>query len=152
MGRPITEAIKQAKFRNEAHKLAVNLVFTVNWLSGLHQHIFKKHGITAQQFNVLRILRGQYPNPATLHLIKDRMLDKMSDASRIVERMRKVGLVERLTCKQDRRAVDIRITPKGLDMLAEIDRETPLMDEAFVNLSEEEARQLNSLLDKLRID
>jgi DNA-binding MarR family transcriptional regulator len=111
---------------------------------------FEKHNITQQQFNVMRILRGQYPKPATVNLIKERMLDKMSDASRIVDRLMQKQLVTRCTNNKDRRAVDIRISEQGLEILAKIDKEYKTRDLLHKNLSDEDAGQLSALLDKLR--
>ena len=146
----LEEEITQTKFRCEAHKLGVNLVFTYNWLDAFHSRFFKKYGITMQQFNILRILRGQHPGPATIKLLKERMLDKMSDASRIVEKLRVKGLVERNICPNDRRHCDVVISEKGLELLADIDKENATIDSVFSNLSEDEKRSLNGLLDKLR--
>ena len=84
----LEKEINQKKFRNETHKLGVNIIYTFNWLNNIQSEFFKSSGITSQQFNVLRILRGQNPNPASVKLIRERMLDKMSDASRIVEKLR----------------------------------------------------------------
>jgi|SRR6185369_8094401 len=146
----LEDEIVQKKFRNETHKLGVNLVYTFNWLDAFSQKHFKQYGITGQQFNVLRILRGQHPNPATIKLLKERMLDKMSDASRIVEKLRVKGLVERHICASDRRNCDVFISAKGLKLLAEIDEQEKVMDEFFSKLSATEKKQLNDLLDKLR--
>jgi DNA-binding MarR family transcriptional regulator len=146
----LEDEIAQKKFRNEKHKVAVNIIYTFSWLTGFHQEFLKPHGITEQQYNILRILRGQHPNPATIKLIRERMLDKMSDASRLVEKLRVKGLAERVTSKKDRRQVDVSITKKGLDLLARIDQEDGKMDEFMANLNDDEARTLNDLLDKLR--
>lgn len=146
----LEKEINQKKFRNEAHKLGVNLIYTFNWLNHIQSDFFKSSGITSQQFNVLRILRGQNPNPASVKLIRERMLDKMSDASRIVEKLRLKSLVERVTSETDRRECEVYITQKGLDLLAEIDKENDKHDKVFSNLSNDEINQLNILLDKLR--
>lgn len=146
----LEEEIKQKKFRNEFHKLAVNIIYTYGWLFNKHETIFKKHGITSAQFNVLRILRGQFPNPATINLLKERMLDKMSDASRLVERLLQKGLVNRKICPEDRRRVEVVITEKGLDLLKEIDLHNEEADQIFMKLNNEEAKLLNDLLDKMR--
>ncbi len=146
----LEKEIAQKHFRNEYHKAAVNMVYTFGWVINLQAEIFKPFGITLQQFNILRILRGQLPNPATIKLIKERMLDKMSDASRIVEKLRIKGLVERNICSHDRRNVDVCITQKGLDLLAEIDKFDEEADKKLSTLNEEEIKQLNDLLDKLR--
>lgn len=141
--------IKQSKFRNEYHKLAVNIFYTHNWLLSKQTELFKKFDITGSQFNILRILRGQYPHPATVNLLRERMVDKMSDASRLVERLREKGLVKRDYAK-DRRRVDVLITQEGLNLLAEIDKLNDEYDSWFSQLNEIEAKKLNEYLDKLR--
>ncbi len=146
----LEEEISQKQFRNEYHKAAVNVVYTFNWLNNQNIGFFKPLGITPQQFNILRILRGQHPKPATIKLIKERMLDKMSDASRIVEKLRVKGLVERNICSHDRRNVDVCITQKGLDLLSQIDSLDHEIDGRLSALNPEEIKQLNDLLDKLR--
>ncbi len=146
----IEEEIHQLKFRNEYHKLAVNIIYTHGWLMGQETKLFGKNGITANQFNILRILRGQHPNPATINLLKERMLDKMSDASRLVERLRVKGLVKREYSKTDRRSVDVTITDKGMKLLSELDKLDEALDSLLANLSPKEAEKMNSLLDKLR--
>lgn len=146
----LEQEIKQPKFRNEYHKLAVNIIYTYNWLAKAQAKIFWKHGITGNQFNILRILRGQYPNAATVSLLRDRMLDKMSDASRLVERLRIKGFAKREPSHDDRRRVDVLITEKGLKLLAELDKLNNSHDELLKKLFPSEAKKLNSLLDKLR--
>ncbi len=146
----LEDEISQKHFRNEYHKAAVNIVYTFNWLNNQNVSFFKPLGITPQQFNILRILRGQHPKPATIKLIKERMLDKMSDASRIVEKLRIKGLVERNICSHDRRNVDVCITQKGLDLLVQIDALDNEIDGRLFALNQEEIKQLNDLLDKLR--
>lgn len=146
----LEEEIKQSKFSSEFEKLAVNILFTYNWLNNIYSKIFKNFEITTQQFNVLRILRGQYPNTASVSLIKERMLDKMSDASRLVDRLVSKGFVERHICPNDRRKVDVIITVKGLELLSAIDREMGIIPDYFNNITEKEARLVNSILDKMR--
>lgn len=146
----LEEEIKQSKFRNEYHKLAVNLIFSSSWLMNLQDKIFQNYNITGNQYNILRILRGQYPNPASINLLKERMLDKMSDASRLVERLRKKGLVERKLSSCDRRKVDVIISNKGLLLLENIDKHNEEYDSFFNSISEDEAKLLNYLLDKMR--
>jgi len=146
----LEEEIQQTKFRNENHKLAVNIVFSNNWLMSLQSEIFDGFGITANQFNILRILRGQFPKPATINLLKERMMDKMCDASRLVERLRIKGLIKRELSLDDRRRVDVIITEKGLNILSEIDKLNSKYDSIFQNLSSEETKLLNELLDKMR--
>lgn len=146
----LEEEIKQKSFRNEYHKLAVNILYTHGWLLDFNTKVFLQYDLTAQQYNVLRILRGQHPNPASVNLLKDRMLDKMSDVSRLVERLRAKDLLERTICKNDRRKADVKITAKGLELLREIDKLDSEVDKLFSNLSIKEADQLNNLLDQLR--
>jgi len=142
--------IKQSKFNNEFQKLAVNIIFTHGWLMGKHSELLKDSEITTAQYNILRILRGQHPNPAPISLLKDRMLDKMSDASRLVERLRTKGYLERKICKEDRRKVNVLITQSGLELLNELDNSEKIFELQLQNLSQSEAKQVNFLLDKLR--
>ena len=146
----LEKEIASDKFKNGYHKSVVNLVYTYGWLTNLLKKKLDKHQITLQQFNILRILRGQYPKPATINLLKDRMLDKMSDASRIVERLVQKGMVTRCINQHDRRAVDIMIADQGLELLKELDYDMTGTDILEANLSSEEADQLNYLLDKMR--
>jgi len=145
----LEEQIKQQKFRNQFHKLAVNIIFTHSRLMAHFMKIFDKYDITPNQYNILRILRGQYPKPATVNLLKERMLDKMSDASRMVERLRIKGFVERAQSVKDRRMADVIITDKGLKILEQIDMYNNEFDSFFTNLSEQEAESVNFLFDKL---
>jgi DNA-binding MarR family transcriptional regulator len=146
----IEKEIYNRKFENSHQKVVVNLIYTYGWITNLLRLKLNKHSITLQQYNVLRILRGQYPNPATVNILKDRMLDKMSDASRIVERLVQKDLVKRCVSNKDRRAVDILISQKGLDILQKLDNEISLKDMLSNNLSDEEAIALSGLLDKMR--
>ena len=146
----LEKEILSSKFESEHHKSAVNLIYTYNWLTNLLKKKISKHHITLQQFNVLRILRGQYPNPATVNMIKERMLDKMSDASRITDRLIQKGMVTRCTNQADRRAVDILISKKGLDLLEKLDTGMNVADILKDNFTDADARQLNTLLDKFR--
>lgn len=146
----LEEEIKQSKFRNEYHKLAVNIIFSNSWLMNFQTTLFQKYDLTGNQYNILRILRGQYPNPVTLNLLKDRMLDKMSDASRLVERLRVKGLVQRETCPTNRRSVDVIITEAGLNLLKEMDTLNSEYDAFLKNISPAEAKKMNDLLDKMR--
>lgn len=146
----IEDDIKQKKFKNEYSKVIVNLLYTTSWLNEQQAAIFKPFGITAPQYNVLRILRGQNNKPATINLIIDRMIDRMSNASRIVDRLEHKGLVVRNKCPKDRRAVDVLITEKGLDYLAQLDVALAAWEKKLAVLPEEETSQLNHLLDKLR--
>ncbi len=146
----IEKEIYNKKFEDNHQKAVVNLIYTYGWITNLLKLKLNKYSITLQQFNILRILRGQYPNPATVNILKERMLDKMSDASRIVERLVQKDLVKRCVSNKDRRAVDILISPKGLDILQKLDTEVSLKNLLSNNLSDEEANALSGLLDKMR--
>lgn len=147
----LEEAIKQKNpFRNSWHRGAVNLIYTHNWMLAKHKEMFKPHGITLQQYNVLRILRGQYPEPISTSNIRDRMLDRMSDVSRIVDRLVRKHLVARKVCQDDKRLVDVVITEDGLQLLKQLDEVANQIDNLLGNLDEAEMDELNRLLDKIR--
>lgn len=146
----LEDEISQKKFKSDYEKALVNVIFTNNWIMGVQSDLFKKHGLTTQQYNILRILRGQYPNPASIKTIRARMLDKMSDASRIVEKLRVKGWVVREVSESDRRNVDVVISPKGLEILEKMDPYMQQVMDAMRNLDETEIQQLNYLLDKFR--
>lgn len=146
----LEEEIRQKKFITEHEKLVVNILFTGNWMNLENSKHLKMFGLTLPQYNILRILRGQYPNPATVNLLIERMLDKSSNASRIVDRLLLKALVTRRVCKKDRRSVDVTITEKGLGLLKTIDDRQDFWREKFNTLTKEEAKNLNYLLDKLR--
>jgi len=141
--------IQQTKFRNEYQKTVINLIYTFNWLTEKNKQFFEKADITSQQFNILRILRGAGAPLSTLQ-IRQRMLDKMSDTSRIVDRLVKKELVKKVVCKTDRRLVDVTISEKGLSLLKDLDGYNDELDGIVGNISEEEAKTLNQLLDKMR--
>ena len=141
--------ILQSKFRNNHQKAAVNIIYTYHWLSEHMKVIFSKQDITSQQFNILRILRGANQPLSTLQ-IRKRMLDKMSDTSRIVDRLVIKGLVIKNISPADKRLVDVTITDKGQQVLYEIDKYETQMDDIVKKLSEQEAETLNLLLDKIR--
>ena len=131
--------------------MGVNLIYTSNWVQERQKSYFSKFGITQQQYNVLRILRGNYPKPYSTSDIRERMLDKMSDASRIVERLVKKDLVVRKINKKDKRLVDVTISDSGLDLLEKIDKTIEnFVQKPFSNLTEKEQEILDSLLDKVR--
>jgi DNA-binding MarR family transcriptional regulator len=146
----IEDEIQSDKFEDNYHKAVINISYTYSWMSNLLRSQFEKYNLTSQQFNVLRILRGQSPKPATINMIKERMIDKMSDASRIVDRLVQKELVSRCTNNTDRRAVDIHISEKGIEILAKMDAEFKTSDLFKHNLTEEEANALSVLLDKFR--
>jgi DNA-binding MarR family transcriptional regulator len=146
----IGKEINSNKFDNNHHKSIVNLIYTFGWITNLLKQRFKKQDITLQQYNVMRILRGQHPKPATINLIKERMLDKMSDASRIVNRLEQKKIVNCAINIDDRRALDVLITQKGLDILSTLDKEL-LFDEILSkDFTNTDAGILSDLLDKMR--
>jgi len=146
----IEKEIKQDKFKSEYHKLILNILVTNNWLNEKIIARLKAFNLTPKQFNVLRILRGQQSEPIKVNEIRQRMIDKMSDVSRIVERLRLKGLVKRETCENNRRAVDVVITRRGLSLLKKIDALDEEWERNFSNLSKQQAAQLNHLLNTLR--
>jgi MarR family 2-MHQ and catechol resistance regulon transcriptional repressor len=146
----IAKDIKQDKFRNPHQKASINLIYTVGWMREKTKAIFETEDITPQQFNILRILRGSFPQPLSTLQIRERMLEKMSDTSRIVDRLIAKGLVKKLTCKDDRRLVDILISDKGKKLLDRLDVKQDEIDGVLGKLSEKEANLLSDLLDKIR--
>ncbi len=146
----IEEEIQQPVFRDSFQRAHINLIFTAGWLQSQLAQQFKAVGLTLPQFNILRILRGQHPKPASVQLLIQRMLDKTSNASRIVDKLEIKELVTRTSCPHDRRAVDVLITLKGLDLLQKIDGELALDRIGVEHLTEVEADLLNSLLDRMR--
>lgn len=148
----IEEEIKQATpFKSPYHRLMVNLIYTSNWMADSQSKLLKPFGLTLQQYNVLRILRGKAPNPVKVSDITERMLDKMSNASRLVDKLLLKGLVLRTECPADRRAVDVVITNAGMALLTKIDRLLSEWEqEQHSKLTEAEAVHLSHLLDKMR--
>jgi DNA-binding MarR family transcriptional regulator len=145
----IEDEISQPKFRNAHQKAVINLIFTSNWLITRQQELLKPFGITAQQFNILRILKGQNSQSISGTSIKSRMLDKNSDVSRLLDRLAAKQLIDKKICPSDKRAADVTITQKGLDVLTRID-ETQKVSDSILSLTEEEMNQLSTLLDKCR--
>ena len=146
----IHKEIHHKKFRNQYLKVMVNIIYTGNWLTMKESKRLKPFGITIQQHNVLGILKAHFPQPVTINMIIIRMLDKMSNVSRIVDKLQKKGLVEREENQHDRRAVDVTITQEGLSLLQEIDKQDIEVENQLNNITIKEAKILNKLLDKLR--
>ncbi len=146
----IEEAIQQKEFKNPFNKAVVNLLFTHSYLVTAQNFLLKPHDLSPEQYNVLRILRGQQGVPTTVSSIQDRMLNKMSNASRLVEKLKLKDLVKREECPSDRRQVDILITDKGLRLLEILEKQVEESHQTLLHLTEEEAVKLNDLLDKLR--
>jgi DNA-binding MarR family transcriptional regulator len=147
---PLEEDIQQTKFQNEHQKMAINIMYTSSWLHSGNITRMKPHGITPEQYNVLRILRGSHPQKMMLSEIAKRMIDKSSNCTRLVEKLRLKAMVNREICEGNRRQVDISITAKGLSILKKIDDESDLWITSLKNISTTEAKELNRLLDKLR--
>ncbi len=146
----IKEEIKQSRFRNHCQEVSINIIYTSGWLANKHKDFFSEFGITSQQFNILSILRGQYPNKISGAEIKSRMMDKNSDVSRLLDRLILKGLIVKRPSSDDRRAADIEISNNGLELLKAIDAQVHQLDKIVSNLTEEEAHQLSTLLDKVR--
>ena len=146
----ISEDLKQSNFQSEAQKAIVNAIYTGNWIVQKQQELLKPFGLTVQQYNVLRILKGQQGNPMTVLAITERMMDKMSNASRLVDKLLEKKLVLRRECPQDRRAVDILILPAGLDLLKEVDQVQQDWGKHFDALGVKRLEEMNQLLDEFR--
>jgi DNA-binding MarR family transcriptional regulator len=146
----IEKDIQQAKFITSRHKALVNILFTYGWELERIKKIVETENITHQQYNILRILRGSYPNPLSTLQIRERMLDKMSDTSRMVDRLIIKHLAVKTVSRKDRRLVDVVISEEGLTLLKKIEARVDIVSEVMSNVSEDEAEQLSNLLDKVR--
>ena len=136
-----------SKFENIKVKALLNIIYTANWITSCQNESFKDFGISQQQYNILRILRGA-KEPLKVQTIKDRMLERSPNATRLMDKLCAKDLIKRLPSEQDRRVVKIEITKQGLDLLNTIPSD--LNKELIQNLNEEEAKQLSDLLDKMR--
>jgi DNA-binding MarR family transcriptional regulator len=146
----IEEAIKQKSFPNQIEKVMVNVIYTGNYFNSLNIKRFKFHGISPEQYNVLRILRGSHPSSLSILDVSNRMLNRNSNATRLVEKLRVKDLIVRRVCEKDRRQVDVAISDKGLELLQIIDIDMKEWMDNFKDLTTEEAVHLNFLLDKMR--
>ncbi len=147
----IEESIFQGKpFQSMIQKASVNIIYTAHWLQQKHNQVFKTFDLSSQQFNVLRILRGQHPKSVTVKLISERMIDQSSNVSRLIEKLLAKDLIIRQTSPQDRRRVDVQINQKGLDLLSEIDQKLEGFEGDFKEVSDEELETLSNILDKIR--
>lgn len=146
----LEEEIK-SKFESEYHKLGVNIIYTQYYIHRRTQKLLKPFGLTNQQYNVLRILKGQYPSTANINLLINRMLDKQSNASRLVDKLNSKGLVEKTINEHDKRNADVKITQAGLDLLNQIQPKLDNHVKDFEILSHDEAEKLNELLEKIRV-
>jgi MarR family transcriptional regulator, 2-MHQ and catechol-resistance regulon repressor len=148
----IDKDIHQDRFLNEYQRASVNILFTYGWMMEKIKEFLKPVDVTPQQFNILRILRGSYPQPLSTLQIRERMLDKMSDTSRIVDRLVAKGWVNKATNLQDRRLVDIIISRKGKKVLEKLDARQDELDGILKNISGKDAAALSKILDKIRKD
>ncbi|MCK8480171.1 MarR family winged helix-turn-helix transcriptional regulator [Psychroserpens algicola] len=148
----IESDIKSTVKLNENDKTVINLIYTNNWLKEKALTDFKSYGLSSEQYNVLRILRGQKGQPANLSTIQERMLNKMSNTTRLIDKLLKKDLVTRQTCPSNRRKIEILITSKGLELLTELDDKVKKSNLNITkNLNTSELTTLNLLLDKLRV-
>ncbi|MDP4957745.1 MAG: MarR family transcriptional regulator [Algoriphagus sp.] len=146
----IEEAIKQSEFKDSYNKVVVNLLYTHSYLVNFQTAVLKPMDLSPEQYNVLRILRGHQGKPATIAAIQERMLNTMSNASRLVDKLKIKGLVKREECPENRRKVDVLITDKGLQLLESLEPQIATANKKAVQLEENEVAHLNNLLDKLR--
>jgi uncharacterized lipoprotein YddW (UPF0748 family) len=142
--------INQQKFRNEKQKSIINIIYTYHWITERLRLLLEPEDLTMQQYNILRILRGSAPKPLSTLQIRERMLDKMSDTSRIVDRLILKGLVSKKTSKADKRLVEVQISEKGKRLLAKLDQKNLQMDNIIGPISDKDMKALNKILDKMR--
>lgn len=146
----LEDEIQVNHFRNPRHKLMVNLIYTYNWMVTGLQKTFREYGLTMQQYNILRILRGRFPEPSSIQTLKSRMLDKQPDVSRLIDRLHSKNLVDRQVCNTDRRKMDVLISEAGLELLAQLDDKVIAYEDMFHRLNDEEVDSLNEMLDRMR--
>ena len=145
--------LREKAYSSEFQRLRINILYTANWLNTQDREFLKPYGITTKQFNILRILRGHKGKTALSILeIKQKMIDHMSDVSRLIDRLMKKDLILRKNCEVDRRTIRIAITKDGLRLLSKIDEFIPKLDEVFLNITEDDAIVLNKGLNKLRVE
>ncbi|MBX6380875.1 MAG: MarR family transcriptional regulator [Thermoflavifilum aggregans] len=147
----IEEAIKQSKFQDVYQKALVNLIYTANCLRDEQVRRLKSFDLLPQHFNVMRILRGRHPNPVCPGEIKEVMLDKANDLTRLLDKLERKGLIQRNLCQTNRRKMDVTLTQAGIELLEKLNH---IMEETYKTLkerlSEREAASLSHLLDKMR--
>ena len=146
------DQIRQTKFRNNFLKAILNLKYTSSFYNSKEVEVFKKYGILAQHFNVLRIVRGVYPDSVSPGKILEVMLDSGRDLTRLVDKLVKLGLLIRSTCPYNRRRVDINITEEGLALTEKIGKDVDVFLDSIETLTDKESEQLSNLLDELRND
>jgi len=136
-----------SKFANNKVKALLNIIYTANWINSNQNAFFMPYGISPQQYNILRILQGA-GEPLKVQIIKDRMIERSPNATRLMDKLCIKNLIERISCPEDRRVVHIQITIDGLGLLNKISKH--LKNDLLENLTENEAKQLSGLLDKIR--
>ena len=147
----IEEEIQQPSFQSPGHRVQVNVIYTAAWINQRTTSALRPFGLSVQQFNILRILRGRGGKPATVKLLTERMIDKMSNASRLVDKLKEKGFVRRQECEEDRRRVDIVITQRGLEITNKASEAVTRTFEAGIRrLSDMDLDTLSNLLDKMR--
>lgn len=147
----LEDTIKQTKpFKNEFQKLILNISVTSSWFNGMLAEKLKPYDISPHQFNVLRILKGNSPEGYCNQQITERMIDKSSNATRIVDKLVLKNFVDRTQDPKDRRHVDIRINKKGLELLDKIDTDLETLNKQFKDFNKEKAKIMNEWLDELR--
>lgn len=142
--------IQQFTFKNSRQKALINILYTYGWVMERIRSLLALEDITHQQYNILRILRGSIPTPLSTLQIRERMLDKMSDTSRLVDRLVAKELAQKCPCSKDKRLVDVTITEKGQALLKKLDEKMALEENIMQHMSEEEAQTLSDLLDQVR--
>lgn len=146
----IEKVIRQEKFKDGFQKAYINLIYTANYFRDTHVNIFASNGIQGNHFNILRILKGKYPEPVSPGYIKEVMLDKGCDLTRLVSKLVYLGLVNRDVCPGNKRKMDVSLTPKGYEVVEKISKEVNESDMQLKTLTEKEYLQLSNLLDKMR--
>ena len=146
----IEDEIRQREFTDDYRRLLTNLLFTNNWLNQQLMPFFKELGLTLQQHNVLAILRGQHSDPVCFGDIQNRMVDRNSNVTRLIDKLIEKGYVTRDICPSNRRMIEVRITEAGIGKLQQVDDSFPKLFAKLHNLTQEEAVMVSNLLDKLR--
>lgn len=140
----------QVKFTDERFKAMINIKFTANWLNTIHNKSLEPYGLSLAQYNILRILRGAKGEVLSVTDVRDRMVERSPNTTRLMDKLLEKLLIERVRCESDRRIVYVRIVEKGLTLLLEIDEVLSNMDDAMQHISIAEAEKLNEILNKIR--
>ena len=146
----IEKLIKQTRFKDSFHKAIVNLIYTANFFRDAHLELFKKYDIQGQHYNIMRILRGKHPQPVSPGYIKEVMIDKGRDLTRLIDKLERLQWVERSICPENKRKVNVKLTDHGLDFIDRITDELSVVDSKLRALDEKEYELLSNLLDRMR--